>query len=153
MDIQIASNFERYLYYLLDENGFQLRVLMQSFANGHAIQVPLKNHCVDPLFAAGMGDSAATLAAIRDCRAAHNYLLDPHTAVGFHVARSHISSSEPMVCLATAHPAKFGDAIKQAIGRDITHHPLLDALADKPTRCEDVTADVEALKSYIINSV
>ena len=54
-----------------------------------------------------------------------------------------------MICLATAHPAKFGSAIRQATGLDLAHHPILDALADLPTRVRVVPAQKEAVAAIV----
>jgi len=149
MDIQVASNFERYLYYLLGEDSSAVKSMMRSFADGKTIEVPLKDGKVDPLFAAGTGTTEMTLETIKTCYNEHDYLLDPHTAVGYRIAHDHLCDDEPMICLATAHPAKFGDAIKEAIGEDIAHHPDLDALSGKPMRCDDLSANVDDLKKYV----
>jgi threonine synthase len=65
------------------------------------------------------------------------------------VARRFLHDDVPMICLATAHPAKFGDAVRQATGRELAHHPVLDALAGLPTRCEELPADAGALRAFI----
>ncbi len=148
MDIQVASNFERYLYYRLGEDGGAVARLMQTFADTGAIALPA-DIAPETLFAAGRGDTADTLKAIRSCYEDHGYLLDPHSAVGYSVARRFLHDDVPMICLATAHPAKFGDAVRQATGRDLAHHPVLDALADLPTRCEELPADAAALRAFI----
>ena len=153
MDIQVASNFERYLYYKLGEDGAAVREQMSAFADGNAIQVPSDGGVVDPLFAAGTGTTAMTLESIKNCHETYGYLLDPHTAVGYSIAHDHLSDDEPMVCLATAHPAKFGGAIMQAVGEDLAHHPQLDALADREARCDDLSADADELKDYIAERV
>jgi threonine synthase len=98
---------------------------------------------------AGAGDTQATLETIREYDARHGYLLDPHTAVGVAVGRRLRAAGEPLICLATAHPAKFGDAIGRALGRDAAHHPLIDALRDLPTRCEVLPNDVETVRGYL----
>jgi threonine synthase len=54
-----------------------------------------------------------------------------------------------MICLATAHPAKFAGAIERAIGPGIARHPAIDELASLPTRCDDLSSSVEALKAYL----
>lgn len=135
MDIQVASNFERYLYYRLKGDTGALRRLMQTFAQTGRLELPAgPDGAIDPLFCTGSADTAATLAAIRACHARHGYLLDPHTAAGVHVAQQFLHPDEPMICLATAHPAKFGAAIRQATGRDLARHPALDGLAQLPRR-------------------
>ncbi len=153
MDIQVASNFERYLYYRLNEDAQAVRKAMALFSDGHPIQVPLGKEGVDSMVVAGMGTTADTLSAIKSCYVDEHYLLDPHTAVGYHVAHRYLDSEEPMVCLATAHPAKFGDAIQQALGAPLAHHPILDALTDKPTRCDSLPVDIDQLKTYLLDKV
>lgn len=136
MDIQVASNFERYLYYRLGSDPARVRDAMSQFAaQGKLVVPPLEDGRIDNLIVAGSGNTGQTLATIRDAYGKHGYLLDPHTAVGVHVARPYIEHDAPLICLATAHPAKFAQAIQDATGRDLAHHPLLDALRDLPTRC------------------
>ena len=127
MDIQIASNFERYLYYRMGEDATAVRRLMQEFAVNGRIQVAGQ----EPAIAAGRGTVAETAATIRKYYREFGYLLDPHTAVGVTVAERHLSADTPTLCLATAHPAKFKDAIVQALGADVARHPALDALDRK----------------------
>ena len=145
MDIQVASNFERYLFDRVGGDATQLRALMGQFGREGRLRVVGS----DPLFVAGVGDTAATCATIRNYYAAHGYLLDPHTAVGVHVAEQFLDPEAPTICLATAHPAKFSQAIREAIGEDVAHHPLLDALADLPTRCTKLPADAGAVRDFI----
>ncbi len=150
MDIQVASNFERYLYYRLGQDPEKLRSLMETFETTGSLTLPLASgEAVDPLFAAGSADRQATLATIQEFWREYRYLLDPHTATGVHVARQHLSSGDPTLCLATAHPAKFGDAIQQALGEDLAHHELLDRLAAAETRCDTVPADEAAIRNYL----
>ena len=145
MDIQVASNFERYLYYRLGGDAAALRAAMDAFGRTGALTAPGR----DELFRAGVGDTANTLATIRRYHEHHGYLLDPHTAVGVHVAEPHLAADEPMICLATAHPAKFSAAIERATGRDLAHHPVLDALRDAPTRCARIPNDEQAVREFV----
>jgi len=150
MDIQIASNFERYLFDKLGRDAAKLRETMKTFGSTGALSVPVeKGQTVDPLFVAGVGDTKSTLSIIKRYHEKHGYLLDPHTAVGVYVAEQHLNPSEPMICLATAHPAKFPQAIQDAIGRDIARHPSLEALKNAPTRSVELPNDVEAVREYI----
>jgi threonine synthase len=148
MDIQVASNFERYLYYHVGEDPARLSALMAEFTNSAQLQVPCGESGVDPLFLSGVGNTADTLATIRDWYEAEGYLLDPHTAVGVSVARN-LPAGDPDLCLATAHPAKFSDAIRQALGDDLAHHPTLDALAGLPTRCATLPAEKAAIRQFM----
>jgi threonine synthase len=150
MDIQVASNFERYLFYRLGEDAAKLKKLMQTFAAVGRVSIePDKSGAVDPLFIAGAGNTAATLSTIKEFHDKHGYLLDPHTAVGVHVGMQHMEAEEPLICLATAHPSKFAKAIKDATGRDLAHHPIIDALKKLPTEYDIQSADVDAVREYI----
>ncbi|MDK2856931.1 MAG: threonine synthase [Verrucomicrobiota bacterium] len=149
MDIQVASNFERYLYYHTGQNSGKLRELMDGFAKNRSLSVELNtNGAVDDLFAAGEGNTEQTLATIKKNHAQTGYVLDPHTAVGVAVAERFQTPGIPTICLATAHPAKFPDAIRRAIGTAV-HHPLLDALAEAETRCETIANDEAAIRAYL----
>ena len=146
MDIQVASNFERYLYYLAGEDAARLARWMADFKATGALTPDAPPQ---PCFAASRGDTEATLKTIRTFWDAHGYLLDPHTAVGVAVGMRFLTDGIPMICLATAHPAKFGDAIIQATGLDLAHHPILDALADLPTRVRTVPASKDAIAEIV----
>jgi threonine synthase len=151
MDIQVASNFERYLYYRVGGDTEQVRRWMAQFQIEGRITVDTVAGApsVDPLIRAGRSDTATTLETIRRFWKDFGYLLDPHTAVGVHVGLQHLDETAPMICLATAHPAKFGSAIEQATGQDLAHHPILDALSGLPTRVEVVAADTRAVASVV----
>ena len=145
MDIQVASNFERYLYYRLGEDGAAVRELLRQFEAAGRIELP---GC-DRQFAAGAADRQATLNTIRDYQSKYDYLLDPHTAVGVAVAERFQVSDSPTICLATAHPAKFPAAIEQALGRDIARHPMIADILRKESRCRQLTADRRAVQGYL----
>ena len=154
MDIQVASNFERYLYYKVGCDAAGLSRLMAEFSQTGSLQIePDRSGLVDPAVAAGMGSKQQCLETIRKYYEQYGYLLDPHTAVGVAVAESQGLAGEPVICLATAHPAKFPDAIKQATGMDLAHHPKIDALKNLPTRCEVLPNDKEALRRFIIDTI
>ena len=154
MDIQVASNFERYLYYRVGEDALALQDLMKQFAaTGKLSVAPLPNGRIDDLIVAGRGTTADTLATIREFQDKHGYLLDPHSAVGVHVGRHYLKQDEPMICLATAHPAKFSQAIQDATGRDLAHHPILTALDDLPTRCAVLPATEAAIRAHLEHNI
>jgi len=146
MDIQVASNFERYLYYLAGEDAATLKQWMAEFKAAGSLTPGVSPHAC---FAAGRGDTAGTLATIREYWTRYAYLLDPHTAVGVTVGSQFLDPSIPMICLATAHPAKFGGAIIRATGLDVAHHPILDALAALPTRMRVVPADTTTVAGIV----
>jgi threonine synthase len=145
MDIQVASNFERYLYYRVGQDSAKLCELMAGFAKNKSMTVP----GTDDLFAAGEAGTAQTLATIKKCHEQESYILDPHTAVGVAVAEQFQTLEAPTICLATAHPAKFTEAIQQAIGVT-AHHPALDKLANAETRCDIIANDETAVREYLV---
>jgi threonine synthase len=146
MDIQISSNFERYLYYLLDQDAGQVRGLMEQMAREGRIEVSSeKQQQVARLFHAEAVSEDETLEQIRQTYQTAGYILDPHTAVGVRAAQAFPGT----VCLATADPAKFGDAVKQAIGVEAPQPPSLQGLMDKETRCALLEADSEVVKQFM----
>ena len=154
MDIQVASNFERYLYYYLDEDTDRVAELMREFADTGCLSVVKHGQPpVDPLFLAGSGNTESTFTTMRRVYREHGYLVDPHTAVGIDVATRFLDKEEPMICLATAHPAKFGESVLQAIGKDVASHPFIDGLKGLPTRCEVLPASVDVVREYIETEV
>jgi len=147
MDIQVASNFERYLHLRMGRDSERLKRFMQTFAREGEADLDTQG-AVDPVIVAGKADTAETLATIRDVYERHGYVVDPHTAVGVAVGRR-LAGSRPLVCLATAHPAKFPESVDQAIGRAVAHHPRLDALEGARTRKEKLPADIAEVKAFI----
>lgn len=151
MDIQVASNFERYLYYRLNQSASAVAALMRSFESTGCLTVePLAHGRIDSLIAAGSADTASTLGTIRHYYEQYGYLLDPHTAVGVKVASAFVNeATDPLVSLSTAHPAKFPEAIIRAVGRDVARHPSIDRLKAMPTRLDVLPAELPVIREYI----
>lgn len=151
MDIQIASNFERYLYHLTGNNSTKVVELMDAFENKGCLKMPIDENGVDALFAAGACDGKNTLDTIRRYHEKYAYLLDPHTAAGVYAAEQLADSDSPVICLATAHPAKFGAAIQEATGKDLAHHEILDALLKLEGHCDIIDAEGHIIRKYIVD--
>lgn len=150
MDIQLASNFERYLFYLYDGDCTRVRQAMEDFrASGRLSFSSAEKTQVGSDFLALSVDKTATLSTIRDFHASTGYLLDPHTAVGVKAAQQLGDGTVPVICLATAHPAKFGDAVQQAIGQQPPTPASLQGIETRPKRCEVVAADSAVIKGYL----
>jgi threonine synthase len=149
MDIQVSSNHERLLFELGGRDGERTAELLQRFRGLGSVEVPR-----DPRFDAASIDDAATLEVIRDLHARTGMLVDPHTAVGIGAARATWRDRDvPMVCLATAHPAKFPDAVERATG---VRPPLPERLADlleRPERCDVLPADLAQVRAYVAAAV
>ena len=150
MDIQVASNFERYLYDLAGRDPARLSHWMATFKETGTLTPDV---APDACFSSGRGDTEMTLKVIKAYWEACGYLLDPHTAVGVGVGLRYLQEEIPLICLATAHPVKFGQAIIQATGLDLARHPLIDALADMPTRVRVVPASKEAVAEIVRASI
>lgn len=150
MDIQVASNFERYLYYLLDEDTEKVARAMEEFKNtGKLTFDGAQLAMVREDFLSGFATQEETLETIRTFYQETGYILDPHTAVGVKVAFELFDERYPTVCLATAHPAKFPEAVKRAIGKEPEKPEAIKALEGKERRYEVLPADVERVKEYI----
>jgi threonine synthase len=148
MDIQVSSNFERFLFDLFDRDGRALAAAMERFRGTGAMSVTATQLArAKQTFDAGRVDDAGTLRAIAEARRESGEILDPHTAVAYAVARQKRGDrAVPMVVLATAHPAKFPDAVGRAIGAPPPVPPRLAALASLPERCQTLPNDIGALK-------
>jgi threonine synthase len=148
MDIQVSSNFERVLFDAYGRDGAAITALMGELAGGgFAISQGALGMLRDS-FASGRCSEDETRATIRAVFAATGEVLCPHTAVGVRVAEGHLGTT-PMITLATAHPAKFPDAVEAAMG---VRPALPDRMADLFQRKERVTRsanDLKALQSLV----
>lgn len=150
MDIQLASNFERYLYYLNDQDSARTRQDMDDFAKSGTLQFDeAMQEKINDDFSSKSVNEDETIKTIRNFYEDHGYVLDPHTAVGVNAGIACSDLNVPMVCLSTAHPAKFGDAVTKAIGRSPDIPVSLAGLQDKETRCEVLDAKVDVVRSFV----
>lgn len=150
MDIQVASNFERLLWELKGRSGP---------ATGDAIAAFRRTGKLPPddqawrrarsLFAGHRVDDAETLRTIGKVHAESGMLIDPHTAVGVAAARREPAGEAPIVVLATAHPAKFGDAVERATGVRPALPPTLAALAERAEQVSVLPNDAAAVARYL----
>lgn len=154
MDIQVASNFERYLYYLFGQDAARVRAAFcQLKEEGRISFTEAEMQQVHTIFSSASVDREATLATIGSFKKETGYLLDPHTAVGVKAAQQLVQNGVPVVCLATAHPAKFGDAVVAATGESVPLPASIAALQGLPTRCERMPADLENIRRFIIATI
>lgn len=150
MDIVVSSNFERLLFEAYGREAAAVRDLLDRFANGRAAvdDKPLTE--LRQLFSSCSVDDDTILEVIRQARAHTGELLDPHTATGYRAAnRCRVDSLTPMITLATAHPAKFEDAIVRA---GFPGASLPDAMADlmaAEERFDVLPAELADVQAYI----
>lgn len=141
MDIQVASNFERFLYYHNEKDAKATLAQMEKFKKEGAIEIA---NFEPSNFAATRTTDEEILANIRRVKEEYNYVVDPHTACGF----QDIDPSRTHIVLATAHPAKFPDIIEKAIGTAPTEDSL-EALKKKRKKTYPVEANAAAVKEFI----
>ncbi|WP_304617768.1 threonine synthase [Paracoccus sp. (in: a-proteobacteria)] len=150
MDIQVSSNFERALYLAYGQDAGAIRQLMAELkAGGFSISQGALQTLREE-FRSGRVSEEETLATITRTRNTTGEVLCPHSAIGVAVAERHLEPGVPMVTLATAHPAKFPDAVERATGLCPALPPHMEGLFDLPERVTRVENEVEALKSLIL---
>lgn len=152
MDIQVSSNFERLLYDVYARDANDVRKLMANLAQSGTFTIGDRElQAIRNEFDSGAAGEQATADTIRDTLAAAGELLDPHTAVGYAVARQQRSSGSPMVTLATAHPAKFPDAVEKASGVRPGLPKRLQHLMTGEERFTVLPNDVAAVRNFILS--
>jgi threonine synthase len=141
MDIQVASNFERFLYYSLGRDPTKVRAAMAAFKATGACSFPNFDRGA---FSASRCTDAEIPGIIARVHREHGYVVDPHTACAFRA----IDPARVSIVLATASPAKFPETIRAAIGVEPTH-PSLDALKARPVVRQKIKADAAAIRAFI----
>ncbi len=151
MDIQVSSNFERLLFEMSGRDADLVRTQMDTLqqSGGFTLE-PAQYDALKETFAAARADEDQTMNAIRVMYNATGYVADPHTAVGLHAAcLCRGDDSVPMITLATAHPAKFLDAIRAAIGVSPELPETLRARLSAPEKYDVLDSDQAQIAAYI----
>ena len=161
MDISKASNFERFVFDLVDRDtaktaalfkdvntrgGFDLSAQSDKFAE---YAPAFANIAAKYGFASGRSNHAHRLAVIKDIAGRYGVVIDPHTADGVKVAREYLRAGVPMLVLETALPAKFGETILEALGVPAPRPAGFEGIENLPKRFDVMQADVAAIKTYI----
>ena len=151
MDIQISSNFERLLFDLLDRDADRCRAIMGTFRDTGTFSIDnAVLESAQVLFYGARFDDEATKQAIREVYDATGELVDPHTAVGIAAGRAQRrDQSVPLIALATAHPAKFPDAVKDATGQRPVPPERLASLLGAEERCDVLANDLDLVRAYV----
>lgn len=145
MDIQIASNFERFLWFHEAKDGARVRAVMESFkATGSHVFEDFDQST----FRASKASDADIERVIKDVYGKYDYIVDPHTACGF----VDLPTDRPCVVMSTAHPAKFTSVIENATGRVATH-PSLEALKAKEPTKYPLPASIKAVKDFLVEHI
>ncbi|MBL9176575.1 MAG: threonine synthase [Verrucomicrobiaceae bacterium] len=140
MDIQAASNFERFLYFILDQNPERVREVMAKIKSGAPLHITLP----ETGMRSSRMDDEQIERVIAQMWQERQYVFDPHTACAF----TDMAQDRVSVVLSTASPAKFPDVVKLATGSEPAH-PTLEALKSKPLKIWPLNADVAAVKAFI----
>ena len=153
MDIQVSSNFERLLFELKGRNGAAVADAMKTFRQSGSLPADDQAWRVaHGLFSAHKVDDTLTMQTIAETYARSGMLIDPHTAVAVAAARAELGAQRgglPMVALATAHPAKFPEAVERATGIRPTQPPALAELSEKRERMTILPNDFDTVKRFI----
>jgi threonine synthase len=141
MDVQVASNFERFIYYSVGRDGHRVSAVMAEIREKGAYRFPGFDR---DTFTSSRCTDAEIHGIIRQVHRAYGYIVDPHTACAF----KDLDASRPHVVLATANPAKFPETIRAAIGIEPTH-PSLEALKVLPIVRHKIVADAAEIRGFI----
>ena len=154
MDISKASNFERFVFDLLDRDGGKVKALFGTrLANGGKFDLggdPVFSDTVTRYgFVSGKSTHADRLATIRDTYTRFSVMIDTHTADGLKVAREHLKPGVPMIVLETALPIKFAATIVEALGREPDRPARFAGIENLPKRVVNMQVNNSAIKAYI----
>ncbi|MEP2103718.1 MAG: threonine synthase [Parasphingorhabdus sp.] len=151
MDIQISSNFERLLFDLEGRDGAKTAARMKAFEESRNMQIaPEMLAKASSIFTSERVDPDSMTLAMSQAQEDAGQVIDPHTAIGLSAARSaDIDPSVPIVTLATAHPAKFRDAVERATGMRPALPRRIGDLFDREEACDKLPGDYDAVKAFV----
>jgi threonine synthase len=157
MDISKASNFERFVYDLLERDADRVRALFKKIDTHGGFDLSGKagsdgdefKKIAQYGFLSGKSVHQERVDTIRDVHAKYGVMIDTHTADGIKVARQYLSPGVPMIVLETALPAKFNETIQEALGRDAQRPAGFENIEALPQRFDVMAADVTKVKEFI----
>jgi threonine synthase len=157
MDISKASNFERFIFDLLDRDSERVRKLFKKVETEGGFDLSGKRgsdgdefrKVAQYGFISGKSIHQDRVNTIRDVHAKYGVTIDPHTADGVKVAREYLTAGIPMIVLETALPAKFNETIQEALGQDAQRPAGFENIEALPQRFEVMAPDAEKIKAYI----
>jgi threonine synthase len=153
MDISKASNFERFVWDMVDQDGEKVAWLWRQLEEKGGFDLSTDRAWErieeDSGFVSGRSVHADRIATIRQVRKDYGVIIDPHTADGVKIAMRIRDRGTPMVCIETALPAKFEATIVEALGEKPPRPAGFEGIEDLPQRCDAMGVDAQALKAYI----
>ncbi len=153
MDISKASNFERFVFDLSGRDSARMRAWWAKVDRGEGIDLKseaLFDSISDYGMLSGSSNHACRMETIRDTWEKYGVMIDPHTADGLKVALEYFEPGVPMIVLETAQPAKFDDAIQEALDRTPERPEGMQNLENQPQRYTVMDADIEAIEQFIM---
>ena len=151
MDIQVSSNFERQIFESVRRNSNELKKIMEFFSNKGSYSLSSEVlQDLQSIYHSYSVSNDQTLETIKKFKNNYNYLADPHTATGLYVLDQK-KSEYPIVSLACAHPAKFGDAIEKATGKKPIFPDQLKNVFDKEEKFIILDNNIEDIKKHILS--
>ena len=154
MDISKASNFERFVFDLTGRDAAKVRTLWRAVESGGSFDLNadgLFKRVADFGMVSGSSSHANRLDTIRTVYEVYGTMIDPHTADGLKVGLEHREPGVPLICMETAQPAKFEDAIREALGIEPVRPAELVGLEARPQKKHVLDADVHAVKQFIVD--
>ena len=150
MDIVVSSNFERLLFEAYERDGDAVRGLLERFQSEPTALAEAPLARLRKLFASHSVDDATILEVIREAHHRTKEVLDPHTATGYRAAeRARVDAATPMITLATAHPAKFAEAVVKAGFPGVPLPPHMDDLLEREERYTVLPAELEQVQRFV----
>jgi threonine synthase len=153
MDISKASNFERFVFDLVDRDAAVVRTLWHGLEAGAGrfdlSATPFWKRIASFGFVSGKSTHADRIDTIRMVHSRYGRVVDPHTADGIKVGLEHRETGVPLICLETALPVKFAETIREALGFEPQRTPAFAGLESLPQRFEVMDADATAVKEYV----
>ena len=156
MDISKASNFERFVFDLVDRDPARVRELWAQVERDGGFDLsgtPLEARLRESGFVSGRSTHADRIATIQAVTDKYRIVVDPHTADGIKVGLEEREKGIPLICLETALPAKFAATIREALGRQAARPAAYVGIEERPQRYAVLPPDVAAVKSYIAERV
>ena len=153
MDIQVSSNFERLLFYIVGENDDKVKSLMNNLNDKGFFQLNEKEiKEIKKDFLAIKISDKETINIIKEVNQKNNYVIDPHTATAFG-AINKTKNLKEVIALGTAHPYKFFETIKEATGKDLKAPKQLEKFVDKEEKFDILENNISEIKKYILNKL
>tara|TARA_B110000259_G_scaffold57312_1_gene67712 strand:- start:1290 stop:1760 length:471 start_codon:yes stop_codon:yes gene_type:complete len=150
MDIQVSSNFERLLFYVLHSRDSEVKKLMHNLeTKGYFKLTKHQKNIIQKDFVAFKVTNEETKKIIKKIYEQNNFFIDPHTATAFHAANK-IKSNYPCVILGTAHPYKFLETMKSVTGKKIKKPSQVSKLMSRREKYDILNNNVNTIKKYIV---